>query len=115
MWTGWDLDADSLALAGERIVNLENLFNLRHGASRADDDLPVRFVEERVTDPGPTQGMTVDIQRLVTDFYDAMGWDERGYPTSEKVKELGLEAFAQEKDQTGIELARTVSLEEIGR
>ncbi len=91
--TGWDLDAESLALAGERIVNLENLFNLRHGASRADDDLPLRFVEERIADPGPTQGMTVDVHRLVTDFYDVMGWDEGGYPKPEKVKELGLEAF----------------------
>ncbi|MCP4542174.1 MAG: aldehyde ferredoxin oxidoreductase family protein [Chloroflexi bacterium] len=95
--TGWDLDVESLLLAGERIVNLENLFNLRHGASRADDDLPVRFVEERIADPGPTQGMTVDIQRLVTDFYDAMEWDEGGRPTAEKIKELGLGAFAQEE------------------
>jgi aldehyde:ferredoxin oxidoreductase len=93
--TGWDLDTESLLLVGERIVNLENLFNLRHGASRADDDLPIRFVEERIADPGPTQGMTVDIQRLVTDFYDAMGWDEDGRPTLEKMKELGLEEFAQ--------------------
>ncbi|MBN1581127.1 MAG: aldehyde ferredoxin oxidoreductase C-terminal domain-containing protein, partial [Anaerolineae bacterium] len=92
--TGWDLDAESLALAGERIVNLENLFNLRHGASRKDDDLPVRFVEERITDPGPTQGMTVDVERLVNDFYEAMGWDRHGRPTPEKLKELGMEMFS---------------------
>ena len=91
--TGWDLDAESLARAGERIINLERLFNLRHGASREDDDLPVRFVEERVPDPGPTQGMTVDVRRMVTDFYDAMGWDENGVPTPDKLKELGLEQF----------------------
>ena len=92
--TGWDLDAEALALAGERIVNLENLFNLRHGAGRKDDDLPARFTEERIADPGPTQGMTVDIQRLVTDFYAAMGWDENGRPTPEKLRELGLDTFA---------------------
>jgi aldehyde:ferredoxin oxidoreductase len=92
--TGWDLDAEALALAGERIVNLEKLFNLRHGAGREDDDLPDRFTEERVTDPGPTQGMTVDTRKLVADFYAAMGWDERGRPTPEKLGELGLEAFA---------------------
>jgi aldehyde:ferredoxin oxidoreductase len=92
--TGWDLDAETLALAGERIVNLENLFNLRHGAGREDDDLPDRFTEERIADPGPTQGMTVDIEKLVLDFYAAMGWDEDGRPTLEKLRELGLEAFA---------------------
>jgi aldehyde:ferredoxin oxidoreductase len=89
--TGWDVTADELALVGERIVNLEKLFNVRHGAGRADDDLPDHFTEDRVPDSGPTQGMTVDIQQMVKDFYDAMGWDENGDPTPEKLKELGLE------------------------
>jgi aldehyde:ferredoxin oxidoreductase len=88
---GWDVTADQLALAGERIVNLEKLFNVRHGAGRADDDLPDHFTEDRVPDSGPTQGMTVNIQQMVKDFYDAMGWDENGDPTPEKLKELGLE------------------------
>ena len=100
--TGWELDAETLALAGERIVNLENLFNLRHGAGREDDDLPDRFTEERIADPGPTQGMTVDIERLVMDFYAAMGWDEDGRPTSEKLGELGLEMFAQVDSRSGL-------------
>jgi len=89
--TGWDVTADELALVGERIVNLEKLFNIRHGAGRADDDLPDHFTEDRVPDSGPTQGMTVNIQQMVKDFYDAMGWDENGDPTPEKLKELGLE------------------------
>ena len=88
--TGWDLNAGELALIGERIINLERLFNLRHGAGREDDDLPDRFTEERVGDPGPTQGMTVDIQPMVRDFYDAMGWDEKGHPTPEKLEELEI-------------------------
>ena len=89
--TGWDLNADELALAGERIVNLEKVFNLRHGAGRGDDDLPDHFVEDRVPDPGPTHGMTVDIQPMVRDFYAAMGWDADGRPTPDKLRELGLE------------------------
>jgi aldehyde:ferredoxin oxidoreductase len=88
--SGWDVTADELALAGERIINVEKVFNVRHGAGRADDDLPDHFVEDRVPDPGPTQGMTVDIQGMVRDFYAAMGWDEEGNPTAEKLKELGL-------------------------
>jgi len=91
--TGWELEAEDLLLAGERIVNLENLVNARFGAGPEEDDLPDRFVEERVPDPGSTQGMTVDIDALVQDFYEAMGWDERGMPRPEKVRELGLETF----------------------
>jgi len=95
---GWGgLSAGDLALAGERIVALEKLLNLRLGAGRADDDLPDRFTEERVPDAGPTQGMTVDIQALVRDFYAAMQWDEEGVPTPRKLAELGLE------DLTGIQ------------
>jgi aldehyde:ferredoxin oxidoreductase len=40
--------------------------------------------------------MTVDIEKLVMDFYAAMGWDEDGRPTLEKLRELGLEVFVQE-------------------
>ena len=79
-----------------RNFSLKNLFNLHHGAGREDDDLPDRFTEKRIADPGPTQGMTVDIEKLVMDFYAAMGWDEDGRPTLEKLRELGLEVFAQE-------------------
>ena len=89
--TGWNVTAGELALAGERIVNLERLFNLGQGSTREDDDLPDHFTEDPVSDPGPTQGMTVDIQRMVRDFYAAMGWDEDGRPTPEKLAELGLE------------------------
>jgi len=92
---GWDVNAGELALIGERIINLEKLFNLRLGAGREDDDLPDRFTEERTSDPGPTQGMTVEIQQMVGDFYAAMGWDEEGNPTPEKLKGLDLESLAE--------------------
>ena len=85
------LTAGELALAGERIINQEKIFNLRHGATRRDDDLPDHFTEDRVPDPGPTQGMTVGIQQMVRDFYAAMGWDENGIPTPEKLDELELD------------------------
>ena len=87
---GWPLTAADLLTIGERILNAERLFNLRHGATRADDDLPDRFTEEPLPD-GPTRGMTVAIQPMVRDFYSAMGWDADGRPTPEKLRELGLE------------------------
>lgn len=60
--------------------------------------MPDHFTEDRVLDPGPTQGMTVDIQQMVKDFYNAMSWDDDGYPTPEKLKELDLESFIQGDD-----------------
>ena len=97
--TGWDIDAEELRRVGERIINLEKVFNLRLGAQRDDDDLPDRFTEERVGDSGPTQGKVVEIQRLVSDFYAAMGWDKHGNPRPEKLRELGLEEIPARSDQ----------------
>jgi len=76
-----------LLTIGERILNAERLFNLRHGATAADDGLPDRFSEEPLPD-GSTRGMTVPIQPMVRDFYVAMGWDADGRPTPEKLQEL---------------------------
>jgi aldehyde:ferredoxin oxidoreductase len=92
--TGWDIAADELAVAGERIINAERLINLRLGTTRADDDLPDHFVEDQVPNAGPTHGMTVNIERLRRDFYSAMGWDDDGEPTPEKLQELGLDSLS---------------------
>ena len=88
--SGWPLTAADLLTIGERILNAERLFNLRHGATRDDDDLPDRFTEEPLPN-GPTQGMTAAIQPMVRDFYAVMGWDTDGQPTREKLRELELE------------------------
>ncbi len=97
--TGWEVTADELMVIGERMINAEKLLNVRYGAGRADDDLPDHFVEDRVRDPGPTQGMTVDIEPMVRDFYAAMGWDADGYPTRERLKELDLESLLSAPSQ----------------
>lgn len=99
--TGWEMGTEELTLIGERILNLERLLVLRLGAGPEDDDLPDRFVEERVSEPGPTYGMTVNIRQLVADFYEAMGWDGMGRPLPERLRSLGLLDFAEEKSTQG--------------
>jgi aldehyde:ferredoxin oxidoreductase len=42
------ITGQDLLTIGERIVNLERMYNIRHGFSRADDQLPRRFTAERV-------------------------------------------------------------------
>ena len=44
--TGWDMTAEELRLAGERINNLKKQFNIREGWSRDDDTLPPRVFDE---------------------------------------------------------------------
>jgi aldehyde:ferredoxin oxidoreductase len=40
---------------------------------------------------GPTAGVTIDIDTLVKEYYEAMGWDvETGVPARERLEKLGL-------------------------
>jgi len=50
-------------------------FNRRFGLSKEDDTLPERFQKEPLT-RGPTKGSTVDIQRMVDEYYKIHKWEE---------------------------------------
>ncbi len=86
---GWRMEADDLFTIGERILNVEKLFNLRHGAGKEQDRIPAKFIREMV-DVGPAKGKTVDIEPMLREFYRAMEWDADGNPTPEKLEELHL-------------------------
>ena len=87
--TGFELSPPDLLEAGERINNLERLFNIREGFSRADDSLPRRFLKDPILD---NQGnpQTVDLERLLDMYYLSRGWDQEGHPLPETLDRLGL-------------------------
>jgi len=88
--TGEEYTLESLLEAGERIINIERLFNLREGFGRADDALPQRFLKEPYAAPGykPT---VVDLSRMLNEYYDLRGWDrETGSPKPSTIERLGL-------------------------
>ncbi|MDZ4245705.1 MAG: aldehyde ferredoxin oxidoreductase family protein [Dehalococcoidia bacterium] len=84
-------DPAYLFLVGERIYNLERLFNIREGFSRHDDTLPQRMLTEPLLNAGPSEGQIVRKQdSLLDEYYELRGWDRNGIPTPAKLKELGL-------------------------
>jgi aldehyde:ferredoxin oxidoreductase len=92
--TGINYTISSLQKIGERIWNLERIFNLREGFTKTNDTLPPRFLNEPV-EKGPSSGHVVDIETLLEYYYNARGWDENGVPTLSKLDQLeinGLEA-----------------------
>ena len=90
--TGRDWTESQLLRIGERINNLERLFNLRQGLKPADDTLPARMLEEPLPD-GASQGMVVELEPLLEDYYRSRDWRrDTGYPSQEKLRELGLDA-----------------------
>jgi aldehyde:ferredoxin oxidoreductase len=92
-------DENYLRLVGERIICLERCFNLREGFSRKDDALPVRMTTEPLTNAGPATGQVVrNLDALLDEYYDSLGYSRDGVPTREKLKELGLESYVSYRD-----------------
>lgn len=93
--TGRKFDKAEFEKVGERIFNLEKLFNYREGFRREDDRLPERFFEDAFT-VGPKKGAVLDREKfesMLTKYYQDRGWDpETTQPGKKKLKELGLES-----------------------
>jgi len=90
--TGWDMTAEELERVGERVINLERLFNVREGVRRKDDVLPWRVMHEPIPD-GPSAGMHCppeELSMMLDRYYALRGWDADGVPTRERLGALGL-------------------------
>ena len=89
--TGRNLDLPALAEIGERVLNIERLFNSKAGFGPADDRLPSRLLDEPLPD-GPNRGQVVPLEALKDEFYAACGWDpQTGFPKTETLQRLGIE------------------------
>ena len=105
------LTGDDLLEIGERIVNLERLYNVREGLSRADDRLPARFLEEAVplfgferdAETGSLQqsvepigrAQIYDFEAMLDRYYQLRGWSPEGIPTAETLERLGLGEYVE--------------------
>ncbi len=88
--TGLEYSTRDLIRVGERVYNLERLYNLREGFTRADDTLPRRMLEEPVAD-GPARGWVSHLEPMLEEYYRARGWDANGVPKPAKLAELNLQ------------------------
>jgi aldehyde:ferredoxin oxidoreductase len=80
---------ERLLVSGERIWNLERLFNLAAGLTCADDTLPERLLK----DPAPSgtaKGRVNELDRMLPEYYKLRGWSEQGEPTPQTLTRLGL-------------------------
>lgn len=80
---------EKLAEVGERIYNMERLFNNAAGFTAKDDDLPPRLKTEPAK-TGPAKGLVNGIDKMRPDYYKVRGWDANGVPTQETLARLGL-------------------------
>ena len=83
---------DEVERVGERIVNLERLFNVREGVRRRDDVLPWKVMHEPIPE-GPSAGMSCpsdELGAMLDAYYGLRGWDRDGVPTSSRLAALEL-------------------------
>ena len=86
--TGTDYDADSVLIAGERIYNLERVFNQQAGMRPEEDTLPKRLLKEPIVD-GVSKGQLSRLPEMLPKYYEARGW-ENAFPTAATLERLGL-------------------------
>lgn len=87
--TGIDMTMDKLNNIAERIINLERMYNVKLGYDRKNDTLPDRFLKEPMP-KGKSKGQTVDLESLLDDYYNIMGWSSDGIPSKKKLTDLEL-------------------------
>ena len=92
--TGWNIDGQELLKVGERVMNLQRLFNMREGFRRDDDLLPARMKQKPAFGfyEHEDQCAIKDFEGMLDEYYAARGWDAKtGIPIKEKLLELELD------------------------
>jgi aldehyde:ferredoxin oxidoreductase len=93
--TGWDITPDEALLIGERIMNLERVFNVYHGLTpECDFDIGPRILEPPQSGPAKGKSIAPYLRGMIMEYYRLMGWDEiTGKPLKSTLKRLGLEEY----------------------
>jgi len=96
--TGWQVTPeDWFNVTGRRILHIQRATLLLGGPDlkwtpKVHDDIPSRWYEP--LGKGPYRGKSVDREKLEEarkEYWEAVGWDENGIPTSDELRRLGLE------------------------
>lgn len=95
--TGWkDFTTEEAFEVGERVINLQRIFNLRRGLTLEHDlDVTPRLLE--APESGVAKGKSIRpfLKDMVMEYYQLMGWErETGRPSQETLRRVGLEEYS---------------------
>lgn len=90
--TGWAVDAAELQATARRIVLAKRVFNLRAGATAADDTLPARMLDTPLElASGRSAALTAEtLASMVRGYYATRGLDAEGRPDPGALPDLLL-------------------------
>jgi aldehyde:ferredoxin oxidoreductase len=86
---GTEWTAEDILQSGERIWNLERVFNLNAGIDPSQDTLPKRLLEDPIPG-GPSEGHVARLSELLPEYYKLRGWGTEGIPQKETLTALSL-------------------------
>lgn len=89
--TGMKMSLGKFVAAGERVFNMERLFNMREGLTGKDDTLPSRLKDTPQSAERPQA--VVQLDKMLPHYYKVRGWDSSGVPTDKLLKKLGMEGI----------------------
>ena len=90
---GGQWPAEKVEKTGERIFNLQRMFNVMADFDKTNDTLPARFHKEVLKD-GPPKDIPMPkaaFDNALKEYYALRGWDSDGRPTKQKLIDLGIE------------------------
>ena len=95
--SGIDMDLQGFYDLGERIWNLERIFNIKAGFGRKDDVLPMRCYTDPVKGDN-SESSVLEYERwqeMLTEYYSLRGWDFEGVPGKDKLESLGIGEYSR--------------------
>jgi aldehyde:ferredoxin oxidoreductase len=103
--TGLNIAYEEFVTAGERVMNLDRVFNVREGFGRGDDRLPVRMMTEDVPHFGYRRIDTALLDKMLDEYYGANGWSlKTSIPSRTKLEQLKMSDIADELESCGMEV-----------
>jgi len=89
--SGLNYNLEEFIKVGEKLWNLERLFNIGAGMTKKDDQLPSRCFDPLPLKDGETRMKREDFEDMLKEYYSLRGWDTNGVPTKAKLKTLGID------------------------
>jgi aldehyde:ferredoxin oxidoreductase len=86
----WKFSDKQIREVGPRVIDIERIFNMKQGMTKANDTLPRRYFD----DPAPlktAKGHHIDrkeFAKVLERYYKLHNWDKNGKLSSSRVKEL---------------------------
>jgi len=89
--TGWDHAPEDYLQMGARIQTIRQAFNVKHGIEPKSVKMTNRALGRPPLTAGANKGRTINIERMIRDYWEAFGWDaETGEPSPEVLNQLGF-------------------------